>query len=156
MSLCFQQGESARSAATARHGDGLKVILGSGAIQGEAAAAAAAAVPTPRTNIKPKSASAPKPPYIELDEPDCFEATEVHSFEDYHPVHFHAGVRHPGHLVQSASLSNVDPPTIIYKLSLPDFVSPPLSLSEPTLSLYPLSHHCLCLSVCPTNSFLFR
>jgi hypothetical protein len=54
---------------------------------------------------------------LELD--DFFETTEVHSFQEYSPVYYKDGRPHPDQLVQSASLSGVDPPPITYQLSLP-------------------------------------
>ena len=59
---------------------------------------------------------------ILLEPEDFFEASEEHSFQNYTPVHFHQGLPHPDQLVQSASLSAVDPPPIDYELSLPEKV----------------------------------
>jgi hypothetical protein len=54
---------------------------------------------------------------LELD--DFFETTDLHSFQEYTPVYYKDGRPHPDQLVQSASLSGVDPPPIHYQLSLP-------------------------------------
>lgn len=59
---------------------------------------------------------------IMLEPEDFFEASEEHSFQNYTPVHYHEGQPHPDQLVQSASLSAVDPPPIEYELSLPNKV----------------------------------
>jgi hypothetical protein len=125
MSLVFCERDSARAAAAVHHGEGLDVHLADSSSSSSSdvprSASAAASLPHARTQRKSSAAGVPPPTMGEDD--DCFDTPEGHSFEDYHRVHFLAGVDHPGRLVESASLSSVDPPPILYKLSLPDFVS---------------------------------
>jgi hypothetical protein len=109
MSLVFIHRESALRAASSLH-EGLLVRL-------------ASSTNSARLNHRPKAVVPnAEREVVELEEDDCFEATEAHAFEDYRPVHSLGGTNHPGHLVQSASLSSVDPPPITYKLTLPDYV----------------------------------
>lgn len=62
------------------------------------------------------------PVMCNLEEDDCFEAALEHAFEDYHPTYINEGVRHPGSLVESTSLSSAILPQISYDISLPEYV----------------------------------
>jgi hypothetical protein len=107
MSITFSNSESATKAAEFRHKHVIVRLPNSR--------------PTPVLS-KPKLPQAMEEP-IDLEEGDSFEASAEHAFENYNPVHYRDGFRHPGHLVESSSLSSVDPPPITYQLSLPDHVS---------------------------------
>jgi hypothetical protein len=120
MSLVYHDKQSARKAASSFH-EGLLVYL------------ASTTNPAAKVNQRPLPTDSSE--VIEIEEDDCFEATDVHSFEDYRPVPTVGGFDHPGHLVQSASLSSVDPPPVTYKLSLPDCVSSGLYYSVSTALL---------------------
>jgi hypothetical protein len=63
---------------------------------------------------------------------DFFESSEDHSFQEYQPLYYHKGKPHPDQLVQSASLSGVNPPPIDYELSLPVQVCCSRSLHSPS------------------------
>lgn len=89
-------------------------------------------IPTsiPQPYIPPNSTSMNRPisqdlqssEVILIESEDFFEASEEHSFENYFPIYVHQGIHHPDQLVQSASLSAVDPPLVDYELSLPEKV----------------------------------
>jgi hypothetical protein len=119
MSVTFSTSESASQAAGFRH---KKVTV---RLEGSR--------PTPSTPLR-------RLPEVTIDpeEGDSFEACLEHAFEDYNPVHFRDGFRHPGRLVESSSLSSVDPPPITYQLALPrnvsDHTSPFICLTPPPVA----------------------
>jgi hypothetical protein len=85
------------------------------------AAQAAARLTNPNmmtSNETPEGGGVPQA--IEFE--DFFDSAEDHSFQEYKPMYFHKGLPHPDQLVQSASLSGVNPPPIDYELSLPENV----------------------------------
>lgn len=104
MSITFSTSESASKAAGFRHKN-VTVRLEKSR-------------PTPPLLSQPKRPEGKEMP-IDPEEGDSFEASAEHAFEDYRPVHYRDGFRHPATLVESSSLSSVDPPPITYKLALP-------------------------------------
>lgn len=60
-------------------------------------------------------------PVEEAEEQDSFEDAATEStFHEYAPMKYRGGTPHPDPLVESSSLSAVDPPDVTFQLSLPD------------------------------------